>query len=182
MPHSNPPAPRKADDRRAALIDRLADHVLAHGLTASSLRPLAQAAGTSDRMLLYYFKDKAEIIGATLDCIAVRMMAAMAPPAVAQPQPLAVLRAQLAATVRDPQFWPYLRVWLEMASRAAHGDLLYRSVGERIGRAFLAWGEAQLATADPAARRAEAAQLLVMTEGLVLITSLGLDEVAALAV
>jgi AcrR family transcriptional regulator len=47
-----------SDDRLSLLLDRLADYVLAHGLTASSLRPLARAAGTSDRMLLYYFADK----------------------------------------------------------------------------------------------------------------------------
>jgi len=41
-----------ATDRHDALIDWLADHVLAHGLSASSLRPLAKAAGTSGRMLL----------------------------------------------------------------------------------------------------------------------------------
>ena len=41
---------------------------------------------------------------------------------------------ELAAIVLDPVFWPYMRVWLETASRAAHGDPLYRSVGESIGR------------------------------------------------
>ena len=48
----------EASDKRAALIDKLADHVLADGLLHASLRPLAKAVGTSDRMLLYYFKDK----------------------------------------------------------------------------------------------------------------------------
>ena len=41
----------RIEDRRALLLGKLADHVLAHGLSASSLRPLAKAAGTSDRML-----------------------------------------------------------------------------------------------------------------------------------
>ena len=59
-----------ADDRRDALIDRLADHMLAIGIGASSLRTLAKAAGTSDRMLLYYFRDKDELVAATLERIA----------------------------------------------------------------------------------------------------------------
>ena len=54
----------KPDSRRTEIVERLADHVLAHGLSASSLRPLAKAAGTSDRMLLYYFADKSEMMTA----------------------------------------------------------------------------------------------------------------------
>ena len=38
-----------ADDRRDAILDRLADHVLAHGLAAASLRPLARAGGISEK-------------------------------------------------------------------------------------------------------------------------------------
>ena len=54
------------DERREAAIERMADHVLAEGLAAATLRPLAAAAGTSDRMLLYYFADKDELLTATL--------------------------------------------------------------------------------------------------------------------
>ena len=177
MPAKPATTATKSDDRRAAIIERLADHVLAHGLTASSLRPLAKAAATSDRMLLYYFKDKNEIVAATLECISARMVVLMGPRTASTPQPFAALRAQLAAIVRDPVFWPYMRVWLETASRAAHGDPLFRAVGESIGRGFLAWGAAQLDSPDEATRARDAAQLLVMTEGLVLLTALGLDDV-----
>ena len=48
-------------DRRGELLDRMAAHLLAHGLEGANLRPLARAAGTSDRMLLYYFADKEEL-------------------------------------------------------------------------------------------------------------------------
>ena len=43
----------RTDKDRTRLLDRLAAHVIAHGLSAASLRPLAKAAGTSDRMLMY---------------------------------------------------------------------------------------------------------------------------------
>src|SRR5580692_2489526 len=62
------------NDRREAAIERMADHVLSEGLGAATLRPLAAAAGTSDRMLLYYFADKDELLTATLDRIAKRMI------------------------------------------------------------------------------------------------------------
>ena len=55
-----------SDDRRAAWLDGMAQHVLTHGLTHASLRPLAQAVGTSDRMLIYHFGSKEGVVGALL--------------------------------------------------------------------------------------------------------------------
>jgi hypothetical protein len=68
-----------------------------------------------------------------------------------------------------------MSVWLEIAALAARGEPLYRQVGEAIGRGFLAWGEAHLAGDDPAT---DAATLLVDLEGRVLLTALGLADVA----
>lgn len=52
--------------RRAALADAATDYVLEHGLIGLSLRPLAAALGTSDRMLLYHFGSKDDLIAAVL--------------------------------------------------------------------------------------------------------------------
>lgn len=164
-----------SDDRLSALLDRLADYVLAHGLAASSLRPLARAAGTSDRMLLYYFADKDAVMAATVERIAARMTALLVAAAPPQPLSYAMLRTRLAAQLRDPALWPYMRLWLDMAARAAHGDVLYAGVGERIGRGFLAWAGEQLACAA-ADRPGLAARLLTEIEGIVLLTSLGLVD------
>ncbi|MBA3811456.1 MAG: TetR/AcrR family transcriptional regulator [Caulobacteraceae bacterium] len=167
----------KSDDRRAAILGRLADHVLAAGLSASSLRPLAKAARISDRMLLYYFKDKAEVIAATLEVVSRRLVAVLDEQAAKAPLPLDELRAELIAILLADGLWPYMRLWLEIASLAARGDSFYRGVGEAIARGFLAWGEAQLDSATPQAREAEAAKLLIMVEGMVLLKSVGLDDV-----
>jgi AcrR family transcriptional regulator len=169
------------DARRAAIVDRLADHVLAHGLVASSLRPLAKAAGTSDRMLLYYFADKAEIIGATLSRIAERMTVALAAHTAARPMPFDDLQAHLSAIVLRPEFWPYMCVWLELASRAGRGDPLYAPVAAQIGQGFLGWGATQLDAPDETTRARDAARLLVIIEGMVLVKAIGLGETVALS-
>ena len=161
------------DTRRDAILDRLADYVLAQGLSASSLRPLAKAAQTSDRMLLYYFSDKAEIIAATLDRISLRLVGVMNEQTAQTPLPLDQLRPKLLAIVLADAMWPYMRLWLEIASLAARGDVFYRSVGEQIARGFLAWGAAQLDSAS----ETDAANLLIMIEGTVLLKSVGLDDV-----
>ena len=48
--------------RRAEVLDRAVDYVLENGISELSLRPLAKAAGTSPRVLLYYFGSKEELV------------------------------------------------------------------------------------------------------------------------
>lgn len=166
------------DNRRTEILERLADHVLEHGLSASSLRALAAAAGTSDRMLLYYFRDKPEIIAATITTIAGRLMAILGGDAASAPKPFGALKQELARSLFSDQFWPYMRLWLEIAALSAKGDPFFRHVGGEIGRGFLAWGAARLDCADEAQRRREAARLLLAVEGMLLLKSIGLDDVA----
>ena len=52
--------------RRTALAEAATDHALEHGLIGLSLRPLAAAVGTSDRMLLYHFDDKDDVVATVL--------------------------------------------------------------------------------------------------------------------
>jgi AcrR family transcriptional regulator len=167
----------KAKARRADIIDRLADHVLAHGLDASSLRPLAAAAQTSDRMLLYYFTDKADLIAATLAQIAARLHKLLIARSTNTRLPLAALRAQLVPLILDDALWPYMKIWLEIASRSARHEQPYRTIGEQIARGFLAWGASQLDSPSAAQLKIDAAQLLMGIEGMVLLKSLGLDDV-----
>lgn len=138
---------------------------------------MAKAVGTSDRMLLYYFEDKNTLIAAALGCIARRMTGLLDAQRPAERLSLERLRATLASMLLDDALWPYMRLWLGIAARAAHGDPLYREIGEAIGRGFLAWGAEQLDSESDAQRECEAAQLLIAIEGMVLLKSLGLGDV-----
>lgn len=51
-----------AATRRRRLLDRVADHVLEHGASDLSLSELARAVGSNNRMLLYYFGSKEEVL------------------------------------------------------------------------------------------------------------------------
>lgn len=59
---SRPPDPAKRRD----LLDRVRAYVVRNGLADLSLRPLARALGTSDRMLLYYFGSKEHMVAEAL--------------------------------------------------------------------------------------------------------------------
>ena len=171
----------KLEIRRAEVIERITDHVLLHGLSASSLRPLAKAAGTSDRMLLYYFKDKAEIFTAVLQLVSARLLVMLGERAAAEPLPLDALRRTFAEILFVDELWPYMRIWLEVASRAAMGDPFYRAVGEQIGRGFFEWGKAQLQSDNEEQCEVDAAKLLVSIEGMLFLKAIGLDDVNAKA-
>jgi AcrR family transcriptional regulator len=52
--------------RREELLDLVTDHVLEHGLIGLTLRPLAAAIGTSDRMLIYHFGNRDALVSAVV--------------------------------------------------------------------------------------------------------------------
>ncbi|MGB0100457.1 MAG: TetR family transcriptional regulator [Nocardioides sp.] len=52
--------------RREELLDQVTDHVLQHGLIGLTLRPLAAAIGTSDRMLIYHFGSRDALVSAVV--------------------------------------------------------------------------------------------------------------------
>lgn len=168
-------------NRKAQLLQALTDHILAYGLGGASLRPLAAAVGTSDRMLLYYFPDKPALIAAVLEEVAGRLQIMLESQRADVPVTPEVLEERLLPLVLDPAVWPYMQVWLEMAAMAARGDETCARVGGAIARGFLDWLGSQLAVISDETRDAAAVRLLATIEGAVLLKSLGLAaEVAEL--
>jgi len=64
--------------RREELLDRVTDHVLAHGLIGLTLRPVAKAIGTSDRMLIYHFGSRDQLVTDVVTRTCERAIAAIA--------------------------------------------------------------------------------------------------------
>lgn len=165
----------KADARRAELVSRLADTLLAEGLAAASLRSLAKAAGTSDRMLLYYFPTKEALMTAALVHLAGRLEAALDEAASPSRAPADILFVRVGRQVLDDAFWPYMRLWLEIAARAGAGEAPYSDAARTIASGFLDWITRQLDA--PADRHAsDAARLFAQIEGLVVLKAAGLEE------
>lgn len=167
---------KKSESKRALLVDRIADFILREGLAAASLRPMAEAAGISDRMLMYYFADKADVLTATLRLISARLMAVLDERRADAPLPAPALRARLVDMAAAPDVWPFLRLWLEIVARAGRGDPLYRPVGEALGRGYLDWIAAQLDAPDPTTRATQAAEIFTFVEGSILLRAVGLAD------
>lgn len=160
------------DDRRHDLTDRMADFVLAHGLAAASLRPLAAAAGISDRMLIYYFTDKARALDAAFARVMTRLQTALATRRLPAAQPIGRLRGKLIAVLLDADLWPYLQLWLEVTALAARGDPVQRERGLAIRSLLEAWVQDQLLADDPNPR----ARLMAMIQSVAQQHALGLRD------
>jgi AcrR family transcriptional regulator len=118
-------------DRRAELTDGALDYVLVHGLVGLSLRPLAAALGTSDRMLVYHFGSKERLVGAVLDRAQQRLATAIEPTG-PPPQSLADLVEALWAALRVPAAAQVTRLYLETCVLAVSDPERWRHAPERL--------------------------------------------------
>ena len=159
------------------LLPKLAAHVLEHGLADASLRPLAKAAGTSDRMIIYHFKSKDGLVTALLEHVAAMYSQALE---MAWPTEQAASRRECAqrllAIGRAPMFAPFLKLWWEIVAGAARGDAAYRASAAAMMDSQLAWFEAHLPPDDPDPK-AGARLVALAVEGSLMMDALGLGGV-----
>ena len=145
--------------RRDELAEAATDYVLEHGLIGLSLRPLAQALGTSDRMLLYHFRDKDDLVATILRTTTERSVRNLRYLPLAPSLRTAVLDLWRAETAMPQQRCQ--RLYVEAAALGLFGREPYAT---QVRRANADWWEVvtdhfvRAGLAKPAARRALAAQ------------------------
>lgn len=155
------------------MLAALAAHVLEAGLNTASLRPMAAAAGTSDRMLIYHFGSKDGLIRQLLGYLATDMangLDSLMPPVPFESE--AVLTRQIVDLMRSSRFQPYTRVWLDIISAAAQGSLAHREAGQAVVELFLNW----IAQRHPKGRDG-AATTFTLIEGAVVMDAVGRSDV-----
>jgi len=161
--NANLSAPPRA--KREALTGRIADALLEAGVAQIPLRDLADRLGTSDRMLLYYFDDKADLIRSSLQEISRRLAVTLANATESRSPPDRLLRTVL-PLFASPQVDRSMRVWADLSARSARGEEPFVTIGRRSVEAWLSWLETRLAVDDEAERRLTAAAILTIIEGM----------------
>ncbi len=167
------------DEQREAVVNRLAGHLLEHGLARTSLRQLAAAAGVSDRMLLYYFADKAEVLAAVMARVAgeLAMRLAVAIPDGA-PLPPAELVRRAAEFTTGPEMRRFMRLWVEVVAAAARGEAPFPAIVAQVMAGFRQWVDARLDLPEGADREGAAAAIIAVIDGLALVDICSEDEIA----
>ena len=163
---------------RDSLLPLLAKHVLKNGLQGASLRPLAKAAGTSDRMLIYHFGNKqkllADLVGYLTDQYAASLDATIG-------NRRAVTRkaclARILSASRKPSMQPFMVVWWEIVAGAARGTPGYRDAAQRVMTQLLDWLENEMPADDPDPHGG-ARYLLTLIEGSQMLAVVGQQGIA----
>ncbi|MEO1658240.1 MAG: TetR/AcrR family transcriptional regulator [Pseudomonadota bacterium] len=156
-------------DKRAAVLTPICAHLLNEGLDAANLRALAKAAGTSDRMLLYYFSNKDDLIGTALTRLAEQLSALLDEQIHCEPQPEEVLTETVWTAVCHPDCWPFMVLFVELAVRAHRIGDPFASPAQAIAHHFQTWLADHLAIDDLERRSAAAERVLTVVDGRVLL-------------
>lgn len=166
-PSAKPPMSRKS------LLPKLAAHVLEHGLGNASLRPLAKAAGTSDRMLIYHFGNKETLISAVLSHVADMYSAALdAGMGEERPATRQQCVARILAQGRQAAMQPFMVLWWEIVAGAARGAPGYQDAAQEMMARLLGWLETQMPENDPDPQGG-ARYLLTLIEGSLMLSAVG---------
>ena len=172
----------KSDDTKKAYLAAMSAYVLKHGFGEASLRPLAKAAGTSDRMLIYHFGNKDRLMAELIAGLATDFTAGLNTvlPEVPFPSRRALLDAVL-AVVRSDDLHPYVRVWQEMTALAAKGEAAHIGAGQAIVDGFVDWLSKRMPDGDPDPN-GTASAMLTLIEGIHVMDTVGRDKVVSDAV
>jgi AcrR family transcriptional regulator len=117
---------KKKPERRADVLNEMANYLLGSGMSDATLRPAAAAIGTSTRTLLYHFRSKEDLLVEALKEVRRREVAMLA-------QELAELpRGSVSEVMRAIWRWysspartPYLKLFFEAWGVSLHRPFLY---------------------------------------------------------
>ena len=110
------------EERRRQLLDRVIDHVLEHGVAGLTLRGVAQAVGSNNRMLLYYFGGLEQLVMTALDESWKRFPAPSNPTELLSDHtvPLAARLEEVWVLIAEPARQDYMRLFFGVLGLAAY--------------------------------------------------------------
>lgn len=153
---------------RDRLLAAAVDHVAAHGASDSSLRGLAEALGTSHRMLIYHFGSKDGLLAEVVRAAERRQRAVLAALDPAPGASLAEDGWRWWAAVSDPELWPLERLFFELYGQALQGRRYATAMLDGVVESWLAPVTALLARHGVPEPRVEARLAVAVTRGLLL--------------
>jgi AcrR family transcriptional regulator len=138
------------------------------GLSQLTYGRVAKQLGINDRIIVYYFPSKEDLIGDVLLAMGVQLQETLAPAfAASGADHIALLRAAwpiLAHTDADPIF----ALFFEATGLAAAGRDPYRSLMPQLVDMWIAWA-AEFVPGTPKQRRTEAETAIALLDGLLLL-------------
>lgn len=164
----------KVTTKKAEIIQRITHYLIENGVADIGLRRLAEVAGTSDRMLIYYFATKDALIGQALQTIAANLAAQLDALLGQEKRTADELLTALLALSSTPPFYAVIQLWFEVIGLAARGQEPYAANAKAIAATWLQWIESRLADGQTE----QALPMFATLEGRLLLKLVGVGSVA----
>jgi AcrR family transcriptional regulator len=157
------------NSKKNAFAERVAAHLLAHGLSDCGIRALAKTAGTSDRMLIYYFGSKDQLIRDAMSLIVDGLATQLDNLVGTERKSRKRLLEELTQVCSDTSFLPMVQLWFEVVGLAARDVGPYKTISHDIAGVFVQWIERHIKEGGPE----DAADLFAHLEGRMLLHVVG---------
>lgn len=162
---------------KADLLEGALAAAFEHGLSQLTFGRVAKRLGISDRIVVYYFPTKDDLIGEVLYAMGAELQATLAPtlttPAADHLELLRTAWPILARVESDPVF----ALFFEAGGLAAAGREPFRTLVPQLMQAWIEWA-AEFVEGTRTRRCAEAEAAIAMLDGLLLVRQLAGPEVA----
>lgn len=162
------PKPNKSE-----LLSALTQYVLNNGLSQATLRPLAKAANTSDRLLIYHFTNKENLISELLIHISedfADKLSSQIPTQTLYSEE--ILIKNIIIMIRTENFRPYIRIWLEIIAGAGQQRPGFLKAGKSIADIFMNWISQRHKDGMDIAPK-----IFALIEGLITLDALGRSDI-----
>lgn len=147
------------------------------GLSQLSFGRVAERAGTSDRMVVYYFPTKDDLLSEVLVAVGLHLQQVLGGVIPAAGSDHRGLAAAAWPALARPAVDPYLALFFEANGLAAAGREPFRTLVPQLVDLWIEW-LAGFVEGTPARRRAEGAAAIALVDGLLLLRHLAGPRVA----
>lgn len=155
--------------RKIQIANALADLALNEGITTLGLRGMAAKVGTSDRMLIYYFETKEQLIFDVLEQVSARLSALLLQLEEESRLSSGQFLTRVLTMTHDSEMAPFMKLWTEVIARSARGEAPYDRIGPKAVKSWTAWIESRLIPSSDSTDAGRAAALLSIVEGVMLL-------------
>ena len=166
------PDTRATQIKREEIIQLVADHLVTQGFENSGIRALTASAGISDRMLMYYFETKEDLIAQALLLLAEGMAQSLDELVPQGKASAAQIIAALTLSAGQNQAQRrVLMLWFEIVGLAVRGGAPYKTAAQQILTNYEQWIAGKL----PANQSHRAREILAQIEGQLLLQLLEVE-------